>query len=230
MKLRFFLPTFIFALTLASCDVFFSFGDGGVLPTNTMVPTTNPTGTQVADVTQTAFPAVTTTPIPVNPTPTQKTPKPTSTPLPNGGDGPGDHQNKRIFDLQPGSPTRIHAWSHDCSWLGVAGQVFNKVGQPVEGLIIEAGGNLGGQNILGLSITGFEDLYGPGGYEIKLWEQPVLSTKSVWIQLKDSSGGLLSEKVFLDTVDDCNQNLTILNFVEVDPLPASIFYFPLVRK
>lgn len=229
MKLRFLLSILLFALISSSCDVL-SFLNGGVPLVNTVTPAMKPTETLLTQVTQTLEPSSTSTPVIQNPTPTIIIEKPTATPDGTDGDGPEEPQNGDIFVRQPGSPIHIHAWSHDCSWLGVAGQVFNKTGQPVEGLVIEAGGKLGEQDVLGLSITGIESLYGPGGYEIKLSEKPVASSQSVWIQIKNASGDLLSDKVFLKTMEDCNQNLIIMNFIEKDPLSERKYYFPLVSK
>jgi hypothetical protein len=229
MKLRVLLPIVLFTLILSSCDLF-SFFNIGVPGTNTVTPASIATETEPPQVTQTMVPSMTSTPVRQNSTPTPKIRKPTATPDGEDKDGPEEPQIKKIFSLQPGSPTSIHAWSHDCSWLGIAGQVFNKTGQPVEGLVIEAGGKLQDQNVLGLSITGIESLYGPGGYEIKLWEETVASSQSIWVQIKNASGDLLSNKVFLDTKDDCNHNLILLNFIEVDPFSERLYYFPLVSR
>jgi hypothetical protein len=133
-----------------------------------------------------------------------------------------------VFDVQPGSPIKIHAWNHGCDWMGIAGQVFLDDGQPAEGFIVEVGGTLGSQNILGLSITGSEGVYGSGGYEVKFSVQLVESSSVVWVQLKSTMGEPLMEKVFLETVDDCNQNLILLNFVQTGPFDDMVLYFPLV--
>jgi hypothetical protein len=231
MKLHYLLITLIIVLLLPSCDVFppFSVDDG--YPANTVIPTSDQTATAVPPNTSTPYPFDTPIPPLLEPTSTQTIQDPTATPEELVDDGPDDQEENRFtFDLQPGSPIRIHAWLHGCNWLGVAGQVFNSAGEPVKGLIAETGGNLAGEDILGLSITGMDELYGTGGYEIQIHEQPVTSSKMVWIQLKDSSGIQLSEKIFLETVDDCNQNLIVLNFLEIDTIDANGLYFPLIKK
>jgi hypothetical protein len=161
---------------------------------------------------------------------TKTPPLPNATDVNGDGEDPGEDEEQQLFDLQLGSPTRMHAWSHGCDWLGVAGQVFDRSGQPAEGILVEAGGQLAGEEILGLSITGMVDLYGPGGYEIQFQAHPVFSSNSIWIQLKDRAGQPISKKICLETRDDCNQNLILLNFVQVDSLTEELYFFPLVTR
>jgi len=131
-----------------------------------------------------------------------------------------------LFDKQPGSPTAIPSWLYGCEWFGVAGQVFDVDGHPMENLIVEAGGILDNQPVLGLSLAGTVFDYGPGGYEIQLANFPVESSETIWIQLKDLDGVNLSPKVFLQTEDDCNQNTILLNFLSTGYSEPIIYYFP----
>jgi hypothetical protein len=227
MKFRnYFLVIFI-SLGIVSCDVLAPFVGGGIQPEATLIPNLEPTKTLVPEATQTPIPANPPTAIPSSPTPAPTTQKLTKTPTDKDL---GVTEDLLTFDLQPGSPIWIHAWIHGCNWLGIAGQVFSTDGQPAKGLIVEAGGTLAGQSVLGLSITGSAGNYGPGGYEIQLRDKMVESTNSVWVQLKGSAGQSLSKKIYLDTADDCNQNLIVLNLIEVAPFRERIFYFPLVGK
>jgi hypothetical protein len=231
MKLHYLIITLIILVLLGSCDVFPLFSVDDVYPENTMMPTSGQTATSVPMSTSTPYPSDTPAPPPMQPTSTHTIQNPTATPEEPVDNGPDDQETHQFsYDLQPGSPLRIHAWSHGCEWLGVAGQVFNHDGEPVKGLIVEAGGKLAGEDVLGLSITGMNELYGPGGYEIQFHEKPVTSSKTVWIQLKDSSGLQFSEKIYLELVDDCNQNLIILNFLEINATNANALYFPLIKK
>jgi hypothetical protein len=128
----------------------------------------------------------------------------------------------RFFVVQPGNPVGLPNWAHaevGCNWLGVAGQVFNLQGEPELNLIVEAGGMLEGQDVIGLALTGLESVYGPGGYEIQLADHTIASQSEVWIQVKSGSGGKLSFPIYLQTFADCNQNLILLNLVEVEEMP-----------
>lgn len=137
-----------------------------------------------------------------------------------------------IYTVQLGSPVAMPNWSHPdlgCNWLAVAGQLFGSDGAPDQGTVIEAGGTLEGQPILGLSITGLIDLYGPGSYEMQLADHTVESQGQVWVQVKGASGKSLSPKILIDTFDDCTQNLIMLNFVQVEPYSEEYqLYLPLI--
>ena len=139
----------------------------------------------------------------------------------------GSVEYEYAFLNQPGTPVSISSWIRDCNWTGVAGQVFYDSDEPVENIIVEAGGELAGIPIVELSITGLNLDYGSGGYEIKLSDHTVESSLTVWVQLKDFGGLPLSPKIFIDTHDDCEKNLTILNFIKSEPFPVIVFYYPL---
>jgi hypothetical protein len=137
-----------------------------------------------------------------------------------------------IYAVQLGSPVTMPNWSHPdlgCNWLAVAGQLFGLDGAPDQGTVIEAGGTLLGEPILGLSVTGLIDLYGPGSYEMQLADQTVASQGKVWVQVKGASGEALSPIIFIDTFDDCAQNLIMLNFIQVEPYSEKdLLYLPLI--
>jgi len=124
--------------------------------------------------------------------------------------------------LHEGSPQYIPATSFHpdlgCKWLGVAGQVIDINGAPVQGLIVELGGILAGENIGNptvLQATGLARAYGDAGYEMKLGDEPVNSSGTLWIQILDQAGLPLSEKIYFYTFDDCQKNLIIIYFKQV---------------
>lgn len=141
------------------------------------------------------------------------------------------------YALQTGTPVATANFlqtESGCDFMGVAGQVFSRNDQPVTGLIVEVGGTLGGSPVLLLSITGDSTALGPGGYEIKLADEPVASQGTLWLQLHDVMGKPQSEKVYFDTYsgeNECDQNLIIINFRELSTAPLeqylpSIFRAP----
>lgn len=138
------------------------------------------------------------------------------------------------YSLQVGSPAWLPSFARadlGCDFLGVAGQVFDKNQVPVKMLVVEVGGSLGGNEILGLSLTGNAPVYGPGGYEIQVAGQPVESGGSIWIQVFDLGGNPLSNKISFDTFADCDKNLILINFVEtIFPLPELNLYLPAIYK
>jgi hypothetical protein len=163
------------------------------------------------------------------------TPVPTSTPLPTqedavvtqaeedteSGDG-GEIDGDFPVVLHDGSPQYIPATSFHpdvgCNWMGVAGQVIDVNGAPVQGLIVEVGGNLDGENIGNptiLQATGLATAYGEAGFEVKLADEPIESFGSVWIQVLDQAGLPISEKISFFTFDDCERNLIIIYFKQI---------------
>jgi hypothetical protein len=102
-----------------------------------------------------------------------------------------------------------------CSWMGVAGQALNMDGSPIVGLTVKLEGTLAGEVISLLSLTGVARQYGEGGYEFMLANEPIASSGTMSIQLLDQAGLPLSDRVFFDTFEDCNQNLILVNFQQV---------------
>jgi hypothetical protein len=160
------------------------------------------------------------TPTP-SPTPTATlTPIPTDTPSPTPENSPvptADLESGTTFGIQDGSPAyEINTFHPNtgCSWLGVAGQIFDSDSQPVSGILVEAGGMLGGLKISGWTLSGMAPDYGEGGFEISLRDSPIASEGEVWIQLVDQANLPLSDKVFFQTFDSCDSNLVKINFVQ----------------
>ena len=189
------------------------------LPTETptdivyaLPPTWTPTFTPVPSATWTPLPSAT---LPPTPTPITITPSPTTSPLP-----PPPPAGGYPFEVRKGNPKAIPNIYHpelDCKWMGVGGQVIDMSNAPVIGLIIRLGGGLPGVKIPEntMSLTGLALSYGRSGYEFKLSDLPIPSKGMLWVQLLNQSGGPLSDKVYFDTYDNCDQNLIIIDFVQV---------------
>jgi hypothetical protein len=185
---------------------------------NTLTPTPRevlpPTWTPVVSL----IPTKTSTPVPEAPEATQEEQ------VDEGDDRGGDPEivGDMPVVLHEGSPQYIPSFSYHpdvgCSWMGVAGQGIDVTGAPVVGLFVGVGGLLGGKNIGNptlLQMTGLVTAYGDGGYEVKLADQPVDSTGSLWIQIKDQAGLPLSEKIQFYTFEDCERNLIVIHFKKV---------------
>jgi len=124
------------------------------------------------------------------------------------------------YEIREGSPKAIPNLYHPelgCSWMGVGGQAIDLSGSPVVGMIIRLGGSLPGLNLSTplLSLTGVALDYGRAGYEFQLGDGPIASRGSVWLQLLEQDGSPLSEKVYFDTYDSCEQNLIVIDFKQV---------------
>lgn len=126
------------------------------------------------------------------------------------------------YQVQKGTPAylrSIHHGASGCNWMGVAGQVFSADAKPVSGLMIELGGSLEGVPFSRLVRSGTNVEYGPGGFELAIADKPAASQASLWLQVVDDEGNLLSDTIPFDTFDACDRNLIIINFVETDGVP-----------
>jgi len=156
-------------------------------------------------------------------------PVPSETPLPTeesqvdeGDQGDEEIQGDMPVVLHEGSPQYIPSIGFNpgqgCNWMGVAGQVIDINGAPIQGLIVEVGGTLRGKNIGSptlLQATGLAKAYGDAGYEVKLADEPLGSNNTLWIQVLDQAGLPLSAKIRFNTYNDCERNLIIIYFKQV---------------
>ena len=167
-------------------------------PTTTFTATTEPTSvTKTPTITFTSIPTKTFT----------NTPLPTNTPTvtPDG----------KLFQIQPNSPVYLQNFAHPaqkCNWMGVAGQIFDKSGNPAQSLIVVVEGLLEDKIIDQISLTGLASSYGPGGYEVYLTNELIASEDALYIQLFNLEGEAISNTFYFDTYADCNKNLILINF------------------
>jgi hypothetical protein len=123
------------------------------------------------------------------------------------------------FTLQAGGPFYLPNFNHPedgCQWQGVAGQVFDENGLEILNLLVIAGNRPAGEDHNRAATTGHAPAYGLGGYEIKLSSLPVNTSYHFWVQVVDSEGQPLSQRIYFDTLEDCEQNLILVNFVPLE--------------
>lgn len=206
MRSRFIVVFILGILLISACNLVEIGGESTAIPTSednhTPLPT-SPTGdgpgmeTPTLEETTDSEPAPTET-VSITPTATM-----VPTPTPH-------------FVVQPGTPigtVNIVKPDTSCNWIGIGGQVFGQDGVPVDGLIVEVGGSISGNEISQLAITGNAPILGPGGYLFELGDMPISSDGTVWLQLY-SDGVPQSEKIFLTTYAECERNLLLVNFTE----------------
>jgi len=188
-------------LVLTSCDIFpYVAQPPADAPQAIITPTPHSTPTS-QPATSTAEPTPTKTMLPVEITPTINN-NPTISPP--------------AFQPQKDNPFYLVNFNHPeegCEWMGVAGQVFDELGNEITGVKVLAGSALEGDTQEFESTTGLALAYGPAGYEIQLSESPINSSEIFWVQIFDQSDIPLSDQVYFDTFENCIQNLILLNFV-----------------
>ena len=119
------------------------------------------------------------------------------------------------YALQAGNPLYLRNFAHpdqECTWMGVAGQVFDKNNQPMSNVVVVVEGFLGDQAVDQIGLAGLAPAYGPGGYEVLLANQPTASKQTLFISLYDLSGQPLSYLTAFDTYAECEKNLILINF------------------
>ena len=135
------------------------------------------------------------------------------------------------YGLQSGTPASLQNFvnTDGCNYLGVGGQVLKLNGDAVSGLVVEITGTLSGKNVLNLALTVNAQNLGPGGYAIKIGDQPVDSSGTLKIQVFDLNGEPQTPLIPIDTYADCNKNFILVNFSEQYTIKTFIL-LPVMRK
>ncbi len=104
----------------------------------------------------------------------------------------------------------------NCDWLVIAGQVWDLPGDPVtDSVSVHLFGELNGFIIDQYRTPGTEEVYGESGYEFALEGFVVDSEETLYIQLVDENNAPLSNPYLVQTYEDCQQNLILVNFKQV---------------
>jgi hypothetical protein len=173
--------------------------------------------TQIADVTTESLPLVNHTATltsTIRPSPTETlTPSPTPTVTPTSTPevypfvliGAPEMMNYAL--IRPGL---------SCDYLIIAGQVWDLQDVPVtDSITVHLYGELGGFTIDRYALPGTAFVYGESGYEFVLEGLVVDSFDSLTIRLEDTNGLPLSAGYLIQTYEDCQRNLILVNFKQV---------------
>lgn len=220
---------FFVAATIGVCLLTALLIRNPTLPINPLPPATpQPTPTlfvleeAVAQsaATQEAGPATIAPAASPTPTPTE-TPAPTSTPpirptatggalLPDSTNTPAAYP----FTLQDETLTYVaHQGTEGCSYMAIAGQVFDVNGSPLLMIPVVVEGD---ELFSAISFSGEAPRYGPSGYEVFINDTPYVAEFRV--RLIAETGIPLSEDVIVRTSDSCQRNVAIVNFIANQPL------------
>ena len=100
----------------------------------------------------------------------------------------------------------------DCTWMGVAGSLMDKRGNPQIGYYVQVGFADGS---FSETLSGLFPIYGESGYEITLARPVHPFEKPVWIQILDENRLPASEKIYFRPNSDCSKSLTMINFQKI---------------
>ncbi len=103
-----------------------------------------------------------------------------------------------------------------CDYLIIAGQVWDLQDIPVtDSATVHLYGRLAGYAIDRFALPGSAPVYGESGYEFVLEGLVVDSVDSLEIRLEDTNGLPLSAAYSIQTYEDCQKNLILVNFKQV---------------
>ena len=171
--------------------------------TNTPEPSWTPRPTRTPMPTETPRNSPTPSRIP-GPTPTFP---PTWTPVPTPGTPPPTRSNYPFALKDNEIIYRQYFFSSECDWLGIAGEVLDKEGNPIPGLpVVLNGGGL--QNII--TYSGYAPDYGESGWEHFLDNK--VKEGDFIVQLYNNQGQPVSDQIQVRTRADCRGNLIMVIF------------------
>ncbi len=124
------------------------------------------------------------------------------------------------FEVKEGNPTAGSAADvhpiEGCNWMGVGGSAVNLNGEAVPGIFVQLGGSMPGEEFVNkLTMSGLATQFGPAGYEFSISNQLLATHQTLWVQLLDQQNLPLSDRVYFDTFNDCQQNLITVDFQQM---------------
>jgi hypothetical protein len=102
-----------------------------------------------------------------------------------------------------------------CSWLGIGGVIVDSSNQPLFGITVKLTGSLDFTSYDQTTLSGAAPQYGEGGYEFYLGGSVSASQGRLFIQLMDDTGQQLSDPISITTYSDCQKNLILVNFKQL---------------
>jgi len=189
--------------------------NGGLASTWTPIPVVTDSSGIVIQPTNTRRPTAIPSETPILPTNTP-TYTPTSTPTPTPTEGPSPTPSNTpspfLFTKDTLSPLYLRnvANSAGCSWLGIAGDVFDVAKNPVApGSYVV---HIWDSGIDSRVQVGSAPAYGPSGWEQFVYDQPVV--RSYNLQLESVNGTPVSQVYRVNTAASCDQNLVYFTFLQ----------------
>jgi hypothetical protein len=99
-----------------------------------------------------------------------------------------------------------------CNWQGIGGTVVDANNADMLRMTIRLVGFYNGKSKNDLTISSIAPAYGKSGFEIFLGTVPISSKGELYLQLEDQSTLPLSDKIYIDTFNDCSKNLVLVRF------------------
>jgi hypothetical protein len=97
-----------------------------------------------------------------------------------------------------------------CNWQGIGGTVVDASNADMLRMTVSLSGTYNGKTKNELTVSSIAPAYGKSGFEFVLGTVPISSKGNLFIQLLDQSGLPLSDKIYVDTFNDCAKNLVLV--------------------
>jgi hypothetical protein len=107
--------------------------------------------------------------------------------------------------------TIIHQ-EQSCKWQGIGGTVVDANNTDMLRMTISLAGFYNGKSKNELTVSSISPAYGKSGFEFFLGTAPISSKGELYLQLIDQAGVPLSDKIYIDTFNDCSKNLVLVRF------------------
>ncbi len=119
------------------------------------------------------------------------------------------------YKAQDGTPIYL-PHSEGCGGLYIAGNVIDIHGNYIYFMIVRVGGTLVGEPLYTEdALSGSNKNYTDSGWEVKIADAPIDSTGTVFVELyMQGLTDPVSDLIIVDTYNDCNRNLIVVNFVQ----------------
>jgi len=149
---------------------------------------------------------------------------PSETPLPIPSQTPTQTATARpmpfvLRGTPEGYPNALIHPQYDCEeFLFIGGEVWDLREAPVIGYKVKLTGTYGGEVVDFTSLSGDIELYGESGFEFVM-ENKQIPADTMYIQLFDENDLALSAPVQLTISGQCDANLIIVNYKQVQEIP-----------
>jgi len=97
-----------------------------------------------------------------------------------------------------------------CNWQGIGGTVVDASNADMLRMTVSLSGTYNGRTKNELTVSSIAPAYGKSGFEFVLGTVPISSKGDLFLQLLDQSGLPLSDKIYVDTFNDCAKNLVLV--------------------
>jgi len=99
-----------------------------------------------------------------------------------------------------------------CNWQGIGGTIVDANNADMLRITVRLVGFYNDKSKNEITVSSIAPEYGKSGFEFVLGTVPISSKGELYLQLEDQSMLPLSEKIYVDTFNDCSKNLVLVRF------------------